>query len=99
LALPDPPTAVFAYSDELAFAAMAHARSTGLRVPEDLSVVGVDGHPLGQQVGVTTVDQDVAGQGRLAATMVLRLLSGERVADVDVPVRLVQRRSTGPAPV
>jgi DNA-binding LacI/PurR family transcriptional regulator len=98
LALADPPTAVFAYSDELAFAAMAHARSTGLRVPEDLSVVGVDGHPLGEQVGVTTVDQDVAGQGRRAATMALRLLSGEPVEDVDVPVRLVQRRSSGPAP-
>jgi DNA-binding LacI/PurR family transcriptional regulator len=98
LALPDPPTAVFAYSDELAFAAMAHARSTGLRVPEDLSVVGIDGHPLGEQVGVTTVDQDVAGQGRLAATMALRLLSGERISHVDVPVRLVQRQSSGPAP-
>jgi LacI family repressor for deo operon, udp, cdd, tsx, nupC, and nupG len=98
LALPEPPTAVFAYSDELAFAAMAHARSTGLRVPQDLSVVGVDGHPLGEQVGVTTVDQDVAGQGRLAANMALRLLSGEQVTDVDVSVRLVRRRSSGPAP-
>ncbi len=98
LALPDPPTAVFAYSDELAFAAMAHARSTGLRVPQDLSVVGIDGHPLGEQVGVTTVDQDVAGQGRQAANLALRLLSGEQVSDVDVPVRLVQRQSSGPAP-
>jgi DNA-binding LacI/PurR family transcriptional regulator len=97
LALPDPPTAVFAYSDELAFAAMAQARSSGLRVPEDVSVVGVDGHPLGEQVGVTTVDQDVAGQGRLAAEMAVRLLSGEQVRDVDVPVRLVQRGSSGPA--
>ncbi|HEX5089822.1 MAG TPA: LacI family DNA-binding transcriptional regulator [Nocardioides sp.] len=97
LALPDPPTAVFAYSDELAFAAMAHARSSGLRVPEDVSVVGMDGHPLGEQVGVTTVDQDVAGQGRLAAEMAVRLLAGEQVRDLDVPVRLVQRGSSGPA--
>lgn len=98
LALPEAPTAVFAYSDELAFAAMAHARSTGLRVPQDLSVVGIDGHPLGEQVGVTTVDQDVAGQGRQAANLTVRLLSGEQVSDVDVPVRLVQRQSSGLAP-
>jgi LacI family transcriptional regulator, repressor for deo operon, udp, cdd, tsx, nupC, and nupG len=98
LALPDPPTAVFAYSDELAFAAMAQARSSGLRVPEDFSVVGVDGHPLGAQVGVTTVDQDVAGQGRIAAEMVVRLVSGEQVRDVEVGVRLVPRRSSGPPP-
>ena len=98
LALPDPPTAVFAYSDELAFAAMAHARSNGIRVPEDVSVVGVDGHPLGAQVGVTTVDQDVALQGRVAAEMVVQLVSGGQVLDVDVPVRLVPRHSTGPAP-
>jgi LacI family repressor for deo operon, udp, cdd, tsx, nupC, and nupG len=98
LALPDPPSAVFAYCDELAFAAVAHARSSGLRVPEDLSVVGVDGHPLGEQVGVTTVDQDVAGQGRIAAELVVRLVSGARVSNVDVPIRLVHRRSSGPAP-
>jgi len=45
LALPEPPTAVFAYSDELAFAAVAHLRTQGLRVPEDVSVVGVDDTP------------------------------------------------------
>jgi DNA-binding LacI/PurR family transcriptional regulator len=97
LALPEPPTAVFAYSDELAFAAVAHARAAGLRVPQDLSVVGVDGHPLGELLGVTTVDQDVAAQGRLAAELAVRLISGaDGVGPVDVPVRLLDRGSTGP---
>ncbi|MET0526706.1 MAG: LacI family DNA-binding transcriptional regulator [Nocardioides sp.] len=97
LALPEPPTAVFAYSDELAFAAIAHARAQGLAVPGDLSVVGTDGHPLGELLGLTTVDQDVAGQGRMAAELAVRLLRGaEEVADVDVAVRLVDRGSTGP---
>jgi DNA-binding LacI/PurR family transcriptional regulator len=96
LTLAEPPTAVFAYSDELAFAAIAHARSVGLRVPEDLSVLGIDGHPLGELFGVTTVDQDVASQGRLAAELAVRLVSGEgEVPDVHVPVRLVERGSTG----
>ena len=100
LALPEPPTAVFAYSDELAFAAIAHARSVGVRVPEELSVVGVDGHPLGELLGVTTVDQDVAAQGRVAAELAIRLVSGDGpVADVEVATRLVQRASTGPVRV
>jgi LacI family repressor for deo operon, udp, cdd, tsx, nupC, and nupG len=95
LALAEPPTAVFAYSDELAFAAIAHARSVGLRVPEDLSVLGIDGHPLGELFGVTTVDQDVASQGRLAAELAVRLVSGEReVSDVHVATRLIDRGST-----
>ncbi len=99
LALPDRPTAVFTYSDELAFAATGRARAAGLRVPEDLSVIGIDGHPLGELLGVTTVDQDVAGQGRLAAELAVRLVGGaERVSDVDVPCRLLERGSTAPAP-
>jgi DNA-binding LacI/PurR family transcriptional regulator len=96
LALPEPPTAVFAYSDEIAFAAVAHARSVGLRVPEDLSVVGIDGHPLAAVLGTTSVDQHVAEQGRLAAELVVRLLEGEQVADVTVPSTLVVRGSTAP---
>ena len=92
-----PPTAVFAYSDELAFAAIAHARSVGLRVPEDLSVVGVDGHPLGALLDLTTVDQDVASQGRLAAELAVDLVSGEAAAsEVEVATRLVERGSTAP---
>jgi LacI family repressor for deo operon, udp, cdd, tsx, nupC, and nupG len=95
LSLAEPPTAVFAYSDELAFAAIAHARSVGLRVPEDLSVLGIDGHPMGELLGVTTVDQDVARQGRLAAELAVRLVSGEDgVSEVRVPTRLVDRGST-----
>jgi len=98
LALPERPTAVFAYSDELAFAAIGRARGAGLRVPEDLSVVGVDGHPLGELLEVSTVDQDVAGQGRLAAGLAVRLLSGEEeVTGVDVACRLVDRGSTAAA--
>ena len=96
LQLPEPPTAVFAYSDELAFAAIIHARGAGLRVPEDLSVMGVDGHPLGELLDVSTVDQDVSGQGRMAAELVAELVAGApRSADVTVATRLVQRRSTG----
>jgi DNA-binding LacI/PurR family transcriptional regulator len=95
LALAEPPTAVFAYSDELAFAAIAHARASGVRVPEDLSVIGFDGHPLGELLDVTTIDQDVSRQGRLAAEIAVRLVGGaENVSDIDVECRLIDRGST-----
>ena len=67
------PTAVFAASDEMAIGTILAARDFGLRVPYDLSVIGIDGHELGEVFGLTTIDQDARGQGALA---VRRLLAG-----------------------
>ncbi|HEY5833993.1 substrate-binding domain-containing protein [Streptomyces sp.] len=46
LSLPDPPTAVYAHSDEVALGAMRTLRRAGLGVPQDVSVIGIDDHPL-----------------------------------------------------
>lgn len=96
LALADPPTAVFAYSDELAMGTVAAAQMRGLRVPRDLSVIGVDGHPDAELLGITTIDQHVADQGRLVGEMVVELLRGQESVSVVVPGTLVLRSSTGP---
>jgi DNA-binding LacI/PurR family transcriptional regulator len=56
------PTAVFAASDEMAIGTILAARDFGLQVPQDLSVVGMDGHELGETFGLTTVDQAPAGR-------------------------------------
>lgn len=98
LALPEPPTAVFAYSDELAISALSALHRHGRRVPRDLSIIGIDGHPLGEPFGLTTVDQHVATQGRLAAELTLALMSGTDVVprSVVVPSALVLRGSTAP---
>ena len=61
------PTAVFAASDEMAIGTILAARDFGLRVPQDLSVIGMDGHELGEVFGLTTINQDARGQGALAA--------------------------------
>ncbi|BCW53360.1 MULTISPECIES: LacI family DNA-binding transcriptional regulator [unclassified Arthrobacter] len=70
----DRPTAVFAASDEMAVGIMLAARDFGLQVPQDLSVVGIDGHELAETFGLTTISQDPRGQGRLAAATALALL-------------------------
>ena len=99
---PERPTAVAAASDEMAIGVMAAARAEGLRIPQDLSVIGIDDHALSNVLGLTTVRQDVAAQGHLAAEILLRLLgidAGEDVGtQVVVPTHLVARESTAPPP-
>ena len=101
---PDRPTAVFAASDEMAMGVLRAARELSLRVPEDLSVVGIDDHELADFFDLTTVAQPVQEQGRVAARQVLDALqaratdAGWEPAQVILPTRLLERGSTGPAP-
>ncbi|MFG6492694.1 LacI family DNA-binding transcriptional regulator [Microbacterium sp. P03] len=94
------PTAIFAASDELAVGALTAARERGVRVPEDLSVVGVDGSELGAFFRLTTVDQFPLGQGERAATTMLAELevSDDRTPQPGetLPFELVVRGSTAP---
>jgi DNA-binding LacI/PurR family transcriptional regulator len=76
------PTAVVACSDELAIGVLAAARSLGLRVPQDVSVTGIDDHDMAAVHGLTTVAQPVGEQGRLAARLLLRELAGAAGAGV-----------------
>ena len=100
LALDEPPTAVFAMSDEIALSALRALALRGVDVPEQMSVIGVDGHPLAELFGLTTVEQSVEEQGRLSGEMAIRLLRGEELpqTSVVVPSRLVLRDTTA-APV
>ncbi|MBZ2199375.1 LacI family DNA-binding transcriptional regulator [Occultella gossypii] len=93
-------TAVFAASDEMAFGAMQAIRDRGLRVPEDISVIGIDGHDLADLVGLTTVAQDAVEQGAAAAALVLEMLTGTPVGDrLTYPTTLVERSSTAIPPI
>lgn len=65
------PTAVFAASDEMAIGAILAARELGYRVPEDLSISGIDGHELGEFFRLTTVDQFPRQQGERAVAALL----------------------------
>jgi DNA-binding LacI/PurR family transcriptional regulator len=90
-------TAIYAHSDEMAFGVLEELGARGVRVPEDVSVAGIDGHDLGGLVGLSTVAQDAGGQGAVGATLVLQALAGEDAGQgVVFPVSWVPRRSTGP---
>ncbi len=67
LGRPAMPTAVLVETDEMALGVVRALRRVGLRVPEDISVIGFDGHPMAQYLGLTTVSQDVQDQGRRIA--------------------------------
>jgi DNA-binding LacI/PurR family transcriptional regulator len=92
------PTAVFAASDEMALGAITAIAEASLRVPDDVSVIAIDGHEYGRVVGLTTIAQDPCGQGRTAARVLLDELRGAEpvVAFEPAATRLIVRSSTGP---
>jgi DNA-binding LacI/PurR family transcriptional regulator len=100
LSLRQPPTAVYAHSDEVALGAIRTLRRAGLRIPQDMSVIGIDDHPLAELTDLTTVRQDPRQQGIRTAEMLIGLLQGR--ADVDqattLPTELIIRGSTAPPP-
>jgi LacI family transcriptional regulator len=100
LELPEPPTAVFAGSDETALGVVEAARGRGLRVPEDLSIVGFDDTAVARFASppLTTVRQPLREMGAAALRRALRLAAGEKVDSyhVELATELVVRHSTAP---
>jgi DNA-binding LacI/PurR family transcriptional regulator len=77
---------------------MRALRRAGVRVPDDVSVIGIDDHDLSAALGLTTMAQPAAQQGRLAAVALLTRLLGGATAPTDqwLPTELVLRESTAP---
>ena len=97
LTLPRLPTAVFAYSDEVAFGVLRSLRRARLRVPEDISIVGVDDHPMAESMDLTTVRQSPREQGEVAGRLCIDLLEeNDTPRQAELETRLVLRRSIAP---
>lgn len=91
------PTAIFAANDQTAFGVMDVAYELGLRIPDDLSLVGFDNLPEAAQVSpkLTTVDQAIRDMGAIAVNLLLGMLRGETPEEklIKVATSLVIRDS------
>ncbi|MEP6811906.1 MAG: LacI family DNA-binding transcriptional regulator [Actinomycetota bacterium] len=100
LSLPDPPTAIFGFNDNVAIAALHAAQRRGLSVPGELSIVGFDDTVLATIVTpqLTSVRQPLAEMGRMGVTLLSRILEDQRVdaLHVELATKLVARDSSGP---
>lgn len=89
------PTAIFCESDEMAFGAMKSLKKKGLRVPEDISVIGYDDHEFSEVMGLTTVAQPVQFLGQLIASQIMVKIDKPETpgAQMRVPTTLVIRNT------
>jgi LacI family transcriptional regulator len=98
LALPHPPTAIFAGCDQQAFGVYEAARQRGLRIPQDLSIIGFDDLRVARWASppLTTVRQPLAEMGRAAAQMLGDLVNGVplRTSRIELSTELIVREST-----
>jgi DNA-binding LacI/PurR family transcriptional regulator len=94
--LPEPPTAIFAMSDIQAIGCILAIREAGLRVPEDISVIGFDDVQLSRYVGLTTVRQHLEQSGYLGMQILLEMLTTPNnvVSRQLPPLELVVRSTT-----
>ena len=101
LGLQPRPTAIFCYEDQIAVGALAALRQAGLKVPQEMSVVGIDDIAMAAWVSppLTTVQQPTHKMGQMAVKMVLRQLEGKSaLGDIVTPGELIIRESSAPPP-
>jgi LacI family transcriptional regulator len=99
LALPEPPTAVVATNDVFAVGGMMACRHAGVRIPEDISITGVDNTDLGatQTPGLTSIRTPITEIGHAAAAQLVARLNGQPYeAFQSFPIEVVHRGSTAP---
>jgi LacI family transcriptional regulator len=93
--LPEPPSAIFAMSDMQAFGCLAAAREMGLRVPDDVSIIGYDDLEFSQHVGLTSVRQHLELSGRVGIEYLLCLLQGDEIPPPSLPpLQVIERQTT-----
>ena len=92
------PTAIFAGCDEIAIGIMVAARQLGIGIPAEISIIGIDGHPLAEMFGLTTLVQQPGAQGARAVELLLGQLEHAEAASPDehllLPTTLSVRAST-----
>lgn len=100
LRLPDRPTAIFAASDSQAIGVLAAARELGVRVPDDLSVIGYDDIEIAEYLHLTTMRQPSFALGVEGVQLLLELIEQPDQPATEMPfnTKLIVRTTTGPVP-
>ena len=90
------PTAIFCHSDEMAAGALKAIRAKGMRVPEDISVIGFDDHQIAEYIGLTTVSQPPQFEGQMAAAAAIAEIANPTIErkKIVIPTSLVVRETT-----
>lgn len=100
LNLSDPPTAIFAANDVMAFGVMEAVRECNLRIPEDVSIIGFDDISEASNVHppLTTIQQPLEEMGRLATRMLLERIRDPKLAprSIELSTKLIVRQSCRP---
>ncbi len=100
LDLPEPPTAIFSANDLQAIGVYKALHARGLRIPDDMSVIGFDDVPLGALVAppLTTIHQPMREMGSVATSMLLRMIAGETLESIHIELAtsLIVRGSCAP---
>jgi DNA-binding LacI/PurR family transcriptional regulator len=89
------PTAIFAATDLQAIAILRTAREVGLRVPQDLAIIGFDNLDLAEYVGLTTISQHLDESGQVAVELLLSRISdpGRPVQHIQLPLTIIERET------
>ena len=96
LELPQRPTAIFAMSDVQALGCLDAARELGLRIPDDLSIIGYDDLEMSEHIGLTTVRQHLELGGEIAMNYLLQLIHRNQPDEAPrLPeLQIIERRTT-----
>ncbi len=99
LELNKPPTAIFAFSDEMAMGVMQAVKSRGLRIPQDIAVIGYDDIEYDAHLNppLTTISQNPFAIGTTSCQMLIDILNNKRIKNnhIHIPVKLIARESCG----
>ncbi len=95
MSLSEPPRAVFAASDDLAIRLLRAAREHGLKVPENLAIIGFDDIDMAEHIGLTTINQSLDESGRMAAELLLSRLgnSTRPIQRIEIGLKVIPRET------
>jgi LacI family transcriptional regulator len=96
LDLEKPPTAIFAATDDLALCVLKTARKQGLRIPDDLAVIGFDNIDIANYLDLTTINQSLFESGKLAVEHLIAQLADSKrpVENTFIQLKLIERGTT-----